>query len=57
MGKPIYDDIDKNGEKIMTKNDFVGLDCSCMEKTSPSECGHSGVWRDKKTGEFFSDLI
>lgn len=57
MGKPIYDDIDKNGKKIMTKNDFVGLDCSCMEKKNPFDCSHSGVWRDKKTGEFFSNLI
>ena len=41
----------------MTKNDFIGLDCSCMKKKNPNSCGHNGVWRDKKTGEFFSNLI
>lgn len=41
----------------MTDNDFVSLECSCMNSKNPFGCSHSGMFRDSKTGELFAKLI
>ena len=41
----------------MTDNDFVSLECSCMNNKNPFGCSHSGMFRDSKTGELFAKLI
>ena len=41
----------------MTDNDFVSLECSCMQDKNPINCNHGGMVRDKKTGYLFAKLI
>lgn len=50
MGKNIYDNINDNGEKIMNKNDFIGLDCNCKNDKNPFKCSHGGMFRDSYVG-------
>ena len=53
----MYDDVDESGEKIFNKNEFIGMECECMNDISPNSCNHSGMFRDKYTGYFFAKLI
>ena len=53
----MYDEVDEKGEKVFTKNEFIGMECECMNDVSPNSCNHSGMFRDKYTGYFFAKLI
>lgn len=33
------------------------MECECMNDINPSSCNHSGMFRDKYTGYFFTKLI
>lgn len=41
----------------MTKNDFIGVNCSCMKDKNPFKCSHGGMFRDPFVGKEFSKII
>ena len=42
----VYDTVDNNKEFEITKNEFFGIYCDCMESKSTKDCGHSRMVHD-----------
>lgn len=41
-----YDVISESQEKVITKNEFFGIACDCMNKPTPNECNHAMMISD-----------
>lgn len=52
-----YDEEDKNKEKKITKNEFIGIKCDCIESDEPTDCKHASMIADSYSNLMVKDIV
>ena len=52
-----YDGQNKNGEAVIKKNEFIGLDCNCIAQANSSNCDHSKMLNDNHLIDFLATTL
>ena len=52
-----YDEVDDKGRKVITKNEFFGSTCECIQSKNADNCKHSYMINDKEYLKLFQNIL